>query len=272
MESASPRVCFISGLPRSGSTMLAAIMRQNPRFHAGMSSPLHGIFTSLMRSMGAANEYARFLPECRKERIVRSVFTAFFADRADRRIIFDTNRGWCAHLSTLAALFPDTRVICCVRSPAWILDSIERRVQASTFSRSRMFPEEAADNVYTRVEHMLKKGILSGSLQALRQAWYGENASRLIAVRYDSLTEQPAEVIARIYELIGEETFAHDFENLEYDEPEFDEQLGLPGLHKVRRRVEPNRRITVLPADLFTQNDRSFWDVPGQNPRSVVVL
>jgi sulfotransferase len=24
---------FISGLPRSGSTLLAAILRQNPRFH-----------------------------------------------------------------------------------------------------------------------------------------------------------------------------------------------------------------------------------------------
>ena len=31
---------FISGLPRSGSTLLAGILRQNPRFHAGMTSPV----------------------------------------------------------------------------------------------------------------------------------------------------------------------------------------------------------------------------------------
>ncbi|MBD9680249.1 sulfotransferase, partial [Pseudomonas sp. PDM18] len=31
---------FISGLPRSGSTLLSAILLQNPRFHAGMSSPV----------------------------------------------------------------------------------------------------------------------------------------------------------------------------------------------------------------------------------------
>jgi hypothetical protein len=29
---------FISGLPRSGSTLLAAILRQNPHFHATISS------------------------------------------------------------------------------------------------------------------------------------------------------------------------------------------------------------------------------------------
>ena len=47
---------FISGLPRSGSTLTAAILRQNPRFHAGMSSPIAGLFdryakTSLWRNL-----------------------------------------------------------------------------------------------------------------------------------------------------------------------------------------------------------------------------
>ena len=135
-----------------------------------------------------------------------------------------------------------------------------------------MFTGEAGDNVYTRAEFMLKKGILSAPLQALRQAWYGEEAHRLVAIRYDSLAEQPAGVISRLYELLEYPPFHHDFDNLEYDEPEFDAQLGMPGLHKVRRRVAPNRRNTILPPDLFNQNDRSFWNVPGQNPRGVTIL
>lgn len=74
---------------------------------------------------------------------------------------------------------------------------------------------------------MLKKGILAGPLQALRQGWYGEQATRLIAVRYDSLTERPAVVIGRLYELLGQPSFDHDFNNVEYNEPEFDAQLGM---------------------------------------------
>ncbi|WP_445305906.1 sulfotransferase [Microcoleus sp. T3_A4] len=31
---------FISGLPRSGSTLLAALLRQNPRFYSAMTSPI----------------------------------------------------------------------------------------------------------------------------------------------------------------------------------------------------------------------------------------
>ena len=38
---------FISGLPRSGSTLLVAILRQNPRFHAGMTSPVGAMYMAL---------------------------------------------------------------------------------------------------------------------------------------------------------------------------------------------------------------------------------
>ncbi|WP_332958084.1 hypothetical protein [Microcoleus sp. AR_TQ3_B6] len=36
------KVHFISGLARSGSTLLSAILRPNPRFHSVMTSPVGG--------------------------------------------------------------------------------------------------------------------------------------------------------------------------------------------------------------------------------------
>jgi sulfotransferase len=266
------KVHFISGLPRSGSTLLAAILRQNPRFHAAMSGPLLGLFESLLRAMSESNEYAMFLTERQRTGVMRSLVETFYEDVAGEKVIFDTNRGWCAQLPAIHELWPDARVIACVRSPAWILDSFERRVQAAPLRRGKLFPAEAAANVYTRVESMLKAGPVGPALQALRQAWSGEQADRMIVVRYESLTERPAEVMTRLYEFLGEEPFAHDFEQVEYDEPEFDERLGMPGLHRVASRVRPNQRNTILPADLFSQQDRSFWDVPGQNARRVIVL
>jgi sulfotransferase len=268
----SPKIQFISGLPRSGSTMLAAILRQNPEFHAAMSGPVFGIVSGMLKSMSPRSENGGFISDCQRERLLHSAFESFYEDLAERTLIFDTNRAWCGHMSLLTTLFPSARVICCVRSPAWIVDSIERRVQAAAFPGEKMFPSDSADSVYTRAEYLLKKGMLALPLQVLRQAWYGEHAGSLIAIRYESLTERPAEVIQQLYALLGQPLFPHDFENLQYDEPEFDEKLGMPGLHQVRRRVEPNNRTTILPPDLFSQNDRCFWDVPGQNPRGVTVL
>jgi sulfotransferase len=268
----SPKIQFISGLPRSGSTMLAAILRQNTEFHAAMSGPVFGIVSAMLKSMSPRSENGGFISDCQRERLLHSAFESFYEDLADRNLIFDTNRAWCGHMSLLTTLFPSARVICCVRSPAWIIDSIERRVQAAPFPTEKMFPSDSADSVYARAEYLLKKGMLALPLQVLRQAWYGEYAGSLIAIRYESLTEHPAEVMQQLYVLLGQPPFPHDFENLQYDEPEFDEKLGMPGLHQVRRSVEPNKRTTILPPDLFSQNDRCFWDVPGQNPRGVTVL
>jgi sulfotransferase len=269
---AHSRLYFISGLPRSGSSLLAAIVRQNPAIHAGMSGPMCGIVASLLRSMSSGNEYSRFVSDDQRRRIIAAAFNEYYADLSSKQIIFDTNREWTAHLPLLSELFPATKVICCLRSPAWILDSIERRIQAIPFARTKLFPAEVAENVYLRSEYTLKKGLLSLPMQSLRQAWFGAHADRLIGVRYDSLVAHPAAVINRLYECLGLPPFPHDFENLVFDEPEFDAQLGVPELHKVRRRVEPNERVTILPPDIFNSNDRSFWDVPGQNPRGVTVL
>ena len=52
---------FISGLPRSGSTLLAAILRQNPRIHAAMSTPVGSLCNTLLNAMGAHSEFSVFL-------------------------------------------------------------------------------------------------------------------------------------------------------------------------------------------------------------------
>ena len=263
------RLHFISGLPRSGSTLLAAILRQNPEAHAAMSSPLSDIFIAALRTM-SMSETALFMSDAQRARILQSVLNAFYC-HMPHQLVYDTSRMWCAYTSPLLQLLPDSWIICCVRNPAWILDSIERLVQRNSMLVSKLFPPEAL-NIYSRVELMMKSGLVGASLHSLRQAWFGDQAGRLIAVRYESLAERPAEVMAALYAIIGERPFEHRFDNLEYDEPEFDSRLNMPGLHRISRRVKFTARQTILPPELFRQFDGSFWNEPGQNPRGVAVL
>jgi sulfotransferase len=164
-------------------------------------------------------------------------------------------------------------VICCVRSPAWILDSVEQLVARNPFRISKMFDPNRGVNIYQRVEGMMmKEGFVGMPLANLRQAWYSDQAGRLIAVRYDSLASEPGVVMNGLYKELGIAPFSHDFERVEYDEAELDARVNMPGLHTVAGRVAPRKRATVLPPELFKQADHSFWDAPGQNPRGVVVL
>ncbi len=238
-----------------------------------MSSPLQDLFTGLIRTTSHATEGAIFITDAQRQRILRSLFDAYYADLGADRIIFDTGRAWCSLLPAVAELFPDSRVVCCVRNPAWILDSIEMHVQRNPFLIQRMFGFDSKANVYTRVEALTgKDGFVKRSLGNLRQAWFGALASRLIAIRYESLTGNPEETIGCLYDAIGEPRYAHDFNCVEYDEPQFDFNMGLPGFHRVSGAVRVNHRETILPPDIFKQHDDCFWNRPDQNPREVLVL
>ena len=104
--------------------------------------------------------------------------------------------------------------------------------------------------VYTRVNRLATSdGFVGYALDALREAFFGEEATRLILVEYQALTRAPRETLQHLYTILGEPSFEHDFENVEYEADTFDLALGTRGLHTVRRKVEWIERQTVLPPD-----------------------
>jgi sulfotransferase len=155
---------FICGLPRSGTTLLAAILRQNPRFSAGMQSPLHASFTGLIKTMSQGTDGAIFINDERRKRVLKAVVDAFYGDRSDGTVVFDNCRGWPMLINCIAELFPNARMLCCLRNPAWILDSFERQVSINCFQASRIFDFSVGADVYTRVEQLMRSQLLGPSL------------------------------------------------------------------------------------------------------------
>ncbi len=251
---------FISGLPRSGSTLLAGILRQNPRFHAAMSSPVAGLVNGALEQMGAGSESYSFFDEQKRKRICKALIDAYYADK-DQPVIFDTNRHWTARLHQLVELVDDFKVICCVRNPAWIMDSFEMIYRKNPFDYSRMFNTVSRQTVYSRCEALINAGGSVGSAwTALKEAYYGEFSDRLLLVDYDLLTQHPARTMELIYRFIDEPQFDHDFNNVDYAENEFDQNLGVKGLHSVKKKVEYKSRRSILPPDLFLKyQEMDFW-------------
>ena len=123
--------------------------------------------------MGAHNETALFLKEGQKRDLLRGLFEAYYRPHADKAVVFDTNRAWTARLPVLLALFPDAKVLCCVRDVAWVMDSIERLVRRNAFEPSRLFAtaEERA-TVFSRVEALAHRDRLVGfAWSALKEAY-----------------------------------------------------------------------------------------------------
>lgn len=267
------KIHFISGLPRSGSTLTAGILKQNPRFHAGMSSPIAGLFDGIIAQVSAGTELSTMVSQDQRARFLRGLFDSYYADNS-QEVIFDTNRSWTAQLPALTQVFPEAKVICLVRDLSWIMDSMERQFRQNAFENTRLFntPGERS-TVYTRVEALAGANRLVGyPWHALREACYSEFAERIVIVEYDLIAHRPEEVFRLIYEFLEEPWFDHDFRSVDFDAPQFDAQLGLDGLHRVHKTVEPRPRETILPPDLFEKYSKlAFWrDLPKSKAFRIV--
>ena len=267
-------VNFISGLPRSGSTLLAALLRQNPKFHAHMSSPLAGMVDAMSSEMSDQNQYSAFINDEQRQRVLRGLFAGYYGPEFSADVIFDTNRAWSSKLPMLYALFPNFKVIACVRHLSWIIDSLERAVRSNALRPSFLVNFQITGTVYSRAESVaMGEGILGYSYNALKEAFYGEHARHLMLLQYETLVRDPAAAMAAIYDFIGESPFNHDFDNVHFDAGQFDERAGMPGLHAVGRKVLASDRMTVLPPDIFRRfENQAFWLNTQANTRGVRVV
>jgi sulfotransferase len=229
---------------------------------------------ALQGAMSRRNEAAMFIDETRKRELLKGLFSNFYFSVHPQKLVFDTNRAWCSKLPTLVRLFPDAKVICCVRHVPWIMDSIERLIRKNAFELSGIFGYEPSNTVYTRVARLATSdGLVGFALDALREAFWGEYSDRLILVGYEALAKQPEDTMRQLYRFLGEPYFNHDFDNVEYEADEFDLALGTPNLHTVRRKVSWIERESVLPPELFNRfvND-AFWSLPELKARNVPVI
>jgi sulfotransferase len=239
-----------------------------------MSSPVGGLFNTLQGEMSGRNEYSVFITDTQRRRILQGLFDDYYGAEFGADVVFDTNRTWCSKLRILKELFPQAKVIACVRHVPWIIDSIEQLIRRNALQPSAIFNYQPGGTVYSRSEGLANgDGMVGFAYNALKEAYYGEDTANLMLLQYEPLVNDPTAAVRAIYDFIGEPAFTHDFDNVNYDADEFDLRAGTPGLHAVRRKIEARERVSVLPPDVFRrfEND-AFWRDPQLNFRGVRVV
>ena len=255
---------FISGLPRSGSTLLSAILRQNPKFYADISSPVQDLVASTINVI-TGSESNHLIDEERRKHILKSIFNAFY-ETVKPNTVFDTSRGWTAKTSLLKDLYPQTKIICCVRDLPWILDSFERIAAKNSLYGATLTDNESNQTVTTRCDALMdvkKEG------QVVKPYYFLEeglllNPDMIMLVEYEMLCKQPESVMRELYQFIGKSYFDHDFKNVEYENEVFDKALNMQSLHTVRKKVTWQERPSILPKSVWEKYaGKDFWRTPA---------
>lgn len=105
--------------------------------------------------------------------MLHGAITGYYADLGAGVVAVDTNRGWCAKLPLLVRLYPDARVVACIRDLATIMASLERVHRANSLESSRIHNYDAGGTVYGRVNALAAgDGMVGFALDALREAYF----------------------------------------------------------------------------------------------------
>lgn len=252
---------FISGLPRSGSTLLSAILLQNPDFYADIHSPICSILTNTIDVLTfSENNFS--VNDDQRESLYKHIFEGYY-DHIEKKVVFDTNREWTAKTSLLKKLYPYTKIICCVRDPRWILDSLERIAARNPYYTNILIDKEHSQCVTTRCDYLMdpsKDGQVIKPWYWMREGM-GINGDMIYIMEYDRLCKSPKKVMEEIYSFINIPFYQHDFDNVFYENKLFDIDTNLKGLHTINSKVEPKNRKTILPSEIWAKYaGLDFWN------------
>ena len=250
---------FISGLPRSGSTLLSGILKQNPDFYADIASPVQGL-TGNSIDVITSGENNLNITEDQRKNLMYGVFGGYYK-HIEKPVIFDSCRGWTKKTPFLKALFPYTKILCPVRDIVSILNSFELIASKNPFHTHT--PTEHQDNVFARCDGMMdKNGGMVARPWILLQEGYAMNPEMIMLIEYENLCKTPEKTMREVYDFLERPYYSHDFENVEYSNENFDKYCNLKDLHTVKKKVEYNPPKCILPPEIvkkYKEMNMEFW-------------
>ena len=252
---------FMSGLPRSGSTLLSSLLNQNPRFYSGPSSPVVPTMIALEQSLANDELYLAYPKQPQAAKIISSVLENWYGD-VDKPVIFDKNRSWVNRLHYIPGYFGiEPKVLYPVRNIDEILTSFISMHRRNPYTgQGRLpYPDEmmVKNNIPlsddNRCETLCSPaGILGASYNGLKQVYSEGRQKQVHIIEYDDLVNNPEETMRKIYDFLGEEYFEHNFEKIENIHRERDlEVYGLADMHEVKPTLT---KTSLKPEDVLSPN------------------
>ena len=120
------KLYFVAGLPRSGSTMMINLLKQNPGVDGYAVSSLCPLIANIVANWNNMEANKEFPDENAKINVLKAALNNYH-NASSKKIIFDKDRMWVTQINLLQKLLDyDVKILCPVRSPAEIITSFEK--------------------------------------------------------------------------------------------------------------------------------------------------
>jgi sulfotransferase len=236
-------IYFLTGLPRSGNTLLGSIINQNPNLNLTANSILTDIIYQLYLLKNSI-VFNNFPDHDSLDNVIKNVFNNYYKNWKAKFIIDRSVWGTPANLKLLKSI---------VKKPKFII--LYRPILECLASFIKI---EKPSNVREKChELMQKEGMIGKSLWSIKNTI--KEKENYIVIKYSNLIKTPIKETNKIYEFLNIDKFNHIFKkfndfsanNIKYN----DSVLNAP-LHKIRTnqiKLSKYKIEDYLPADIIKQ-------------------
>lgn len=221
----------LSGLPRTGSTLLSAILSENPRIHAENHSAVCQLMWDMQQSCGT--DFCRVnMAGARKQDVahdlVANIPFMYYRDTI-RPTVLDKCRSWTLPLNVELIrryIRHDPKIIVMTRPAEEIVESFAQ------VYRQAGVPLDV-DSLWEPDTEPITRPL--AGVEWAR----ANNSEEYFFIEYADLVSQTSDVLRSLYDFCGWEPFAHDLGNIRDRFAADDSAWGVMGLHSVRPTIAP---------------------------------
>ena len=245
---------FMGGMARSGSTLLCAILQQNPKLYVSEQSPVCDL-TYKLNLLFDNNQFYQGCPnEQRRINTLKGLIDNYYQD-VQQEIVIDKFRSWGTpyNFSMIESLYTDkAKIICPVRDViecvASLLVLIKKHKNKKSFIDIRLESKGLDITDENRCEEIINgDGGLMHNLFAMEHSKYEPNHYHF--VEYNDLVNDPSKVMKNLYEFLEIDHYEHNFKYINFTSQSRDsDYYGIPDLHKVRKKIS---KKSVNPSDIL---------------------
>lgn len=221
------KIFFISGLPRSGSSLFSNIMSQNTELFLSGNSPICQIISDTIDSCNIyaqeqlfANRRYNFDHE-----MVDKIIETYYKD-VKQNVIFDKCRSWTVEDNFKIIkkyIDKDPKIIIFVRR----IENIVKSLININFIPKKVSEE---DVFITNSEPLMRS--LAGVIYVKEN--YENN---IMIINYDNFIKDTESTIRGVYKFLELDYFNHYYENIIDNNFEDDSVYGIEGMHKINSTI-----------------------------------
>lgn len=233
---------FLSGLPRTGNTLLSAILNQNPDIYSSNLSPVvEHIWNA--QTVATTTENG-FLSQGLTLNYSKKILSAFYED-IEKPIVIDRSKVWGipAYFEMLKSVTEkDPKIIFTYRPVVEILSSYISILPEDSFIDKEMrdsgwWYKDYLSKDDNRCDYLMRPyGEIDRILLSFNTIKKYPNSFCL--VEYNALVSEPEQSLKKIYDFLGLAKFEHDFMSVAKKDGEVDLNFNLKKpLHEVRKVI-----------------------------------